>query len=242
MKINKPSPMGPKVTTGAAIYLRVSTEEQAESGLGLAAQEFACRKLAATLGLEVVAVFSDPGVSGGIPFEARPAGKALLEAARSFGAIVVLDDSRLGRDVEFNLRALRLLQEARLRVHYAETGRTAEKSFESRMSATLNGLMAESYRDQVKKKTLAAMATLRRQGKKTGGLVPFGFDVAENGRLVRNSDEAEALELIRRLHGKGASLRAIAAELAARGILTKSGRSTWAPKVLAGVIRRAEAA
>ena len=38
----------------AVIYLRVSTEEQSQSGLGLEAQETACRTLAGTLGASEV--------------------------------------------------------------------------------------------------------------------------------------------------------------------------------------------
>ena len=238
----KALPMGGTVTR-AVIYLRVSTDEQADSGLGLAAQEYACRLQAGTIGLEVVAVHVDDGVSGAVPFEERPGGRAVLEMARSrtVGSILMLDDTRLGRDVEFNLRAIRLLQAAGVRIHYAETGKTLDGSFECRMSLTLHGLMAESYRDQVKKKTSAAMAELRRQGRKTGGRIPLGFDVLEDGHLVPNVDEQETLGLIRRLREEGRTLRAIAAELEERGIRTKTGGSTWAPKVLADVLGRVAA-
>ena len=235
----KASPIHPSVTA-AVVYLRVSTDEQAESGLGLAAQEYACRMLAGNAGLSVEAVHTDDGVSGAVPFEERPGGRAVLELARSrrVGSVLMLDDTRLGRDVEFNLRAVRLLQAAGVRVHYAETGKTLDSSFECRMNLTLQGLMAEAYRDQVKKKTAAAMAELRRQGRKTGGAVPFGFDVLEDGHLVPNPAEQETLSLIRQLREEGRSLRAIAAELESRGIRTKSGGAAWAPKVLAGLLER----
>ena len=63
----KASPIHPSVTA-AVVYLRVSTDEQAESGLGLAAQEYACRMLAGNAGLSVEAVHIDDGVSGAVPF------------------------------------------------------------------------------------------------------------------------------------------------------------------------------
>jgi site-specific DNA recombinase len=49
---------------GRAIgYLRVSTDQQAESGLGLEAQEAAVRSAASRSRLDVVRVFVDAGTS-----------------------------------------------------------------------------------------------------------------------------------------------------------------------------------
>jgi site-specific DNA recombinase len=50
--------------TQAAIYTRVSTDEQAQTGTSLATQEDACRAYCERAGWEVVAVESDEGVSG----------------------------------------------------------------------------------------------------------------------------------------------------------------------------------
>ena len=48
----------------AVVYLRVSTEEQVESGLGLEAQEAACRAWCTSKGYTVAALVKDPAVSG----------------------------------------------------------------------------------------------------------------------------------------------------------------------------------
>jgi hypothetical protein len=45
----------------AVASTRVSTDEQVESGLGLAAQEASCRLCAARLGLELASVHADEG-------------------------------------------------------------------------------------------------------------------------------------------------------------------------------------
>jgi hypothetical protein len=76
----------------------VSTDEQAESGLGLAAQEAACRHSAARLGLELVSVHADEAVSSVDPIDERP---GLLEAIASLtkgDVLVVAKRDRLGRD------------------------------------------------------------------------------------------------------------------------------------------------
>ena len=50
-------------------YTRVSTGSQAESGLGLAAQRSAVEGAAKRLGLELVAVHADEGLSGSLGLE-----------------------------------------------------------------------------------------------------------------------------------------------------------------------------
>src|SRR3954451_22261371 len=49
----------------AAIYLRVSTEEQAEDGNSLESQEARCRALCEARGLTIVDTYLDAGYSGG---------------------------------------------------------------------------------------------------------------------------------------------------------------------------------
>ena len=60
-------------TTGSAVaYLRVSTDEQAESGAGLAAQRNAIAAVAAVRGWTITAWHQDGGVSGGKAPHQRP--------------------------------------------------------------------------------------------------------------------------------------------------------------------------
>src|SRR5262249_7997433 len=59
------------------IYLRVSTDEQAESGLGLEAQLASCQAYAARMQSPVKVVCRDDGLTGSLPMEKRP---GLIEA------------------------------------------------------------------------------------------------------------------------------------------------------------------
>ena len=82
----------------AIIYLRVSTEEQSRSGLGLEAQEEAATKHALQQGFEPGATFADAGISGAASVDKRP---GLVEAISSLDAgdvLVVAKRDRLGRD------------------------------------------------------------------------------------------------------------------------------------------------
>ncbi|MGH7867005.1 MAG: recombinase family protein, partial [Candidatus Dormibacteraceae bacterium] len=84
-------------TAGVVAYCRVSTEEQAISGLGLAAQEKAIRADCKRRGLPLLVVHSDPGVSG--KSLARPALTAALKAldAGNGSILMVAKLDRLSR-------------------------------------------------------------------------------------------------------------------------------------------------
>jgi DNA invertase Pin-like site-specific DNA recombinase len=65
---------------GAIGYIRVSSEEQAESGLGLEAQRQRIAAHCTMKGLHLAEVFEDPGISAGKPLASRPADSQLLAA------------------------------------------------------------------------------------------------------------------------------------------------------------------
>lgn len=62
----------------------------------------------------------------------------------------------------------------------------------------------------------------------------------EDGRLVQDEGEQQAVALIRGLHQAGGSLRQIAREVEARGFRTKTGKADWHPETVAAVLKRIE--
>ena len=66
----------------AIAYRRVSTEQQADSGLGLEAQQASGSAAANRIGLTLAETFSDAGISGSLAIEARP---VLLDAVAAVG-------------------------------------------------------------------------------------------------------------------------------------------------------------
>ncbi len=74
----------------AIAYIRVSTEEQAQSGLGLEAQRDRINAYATMKGVELVDVIADPGVSGAKHLAARPGGAELLKALKARQANIVI--------------------------------------------------------------------------------------------------------------------------------------------------------
>ena len=90
-----------QVKKPAIAYIRVSTQRQGKSGLGLEAQQALIRRFADQEGFEIVQTFTEVQ-SGKDDDDRRPQLKAALEAARKAKApIIVAKLDRLSRDVHF---------------------------------------------------------------------------------------------------------------------------------------------
>lgn len=116
----------------AALYLRVSTEEQAREGLSLSVQEERCREAALADGAEQVRVFRDDGYSG--TTLDRPALQELLASLEAVDVVYVWKLDRLSRSVR---------DMANLTAGFAETGVGLKSVFASfaRCSPAYNALM-----------------------------------------------------------------------------------------------------
>jgi len=86
-------------TTANAIgYIRVSTDSQADSGAGQAAQRQAIEAFAKANGLTITAWHEDAGVSGAAAIEDRPGLVAALAGLRRGDVLLVAKRDRLARD------------------------------------------------------------------------------------------------------------------------------------------------
>ena len=86
--------------------------------------------------------------------------------------------------------------------------------------------------------TRSALHKKKAKGERVG-TVPFGWNVAADGvTLTINETEQRALEIIKRLRSSGLSLRRIATELEALGILTKKGKVQWDHTAVASILER----
>src|SRR5205085_1755477 len=86
-------------------------------------------------------------------------------------------------------------------------------------------------REAIGERTRDALRYKKAQGQRVG-TVPFGFSVAADGAtLVPQEPEQRVLGMLRELRSQGLTLRAIAAELNARGLVTRRG-SRWQPRTV----------
>lgn len=93
----------PTTSLRAIIYTRVSTDEQAESGLGLAAQLRACKAKANELGANEILTFTDAGVSGSTEIANRPGLAEALAVVKRGDVVIVAKRDRVARDMFLSL-------------------------------------------------------------------------------------------------------------------------------------------
>ena len=218
-------------------YVHISTEGQAVDGLSLDAQRAKIEAWAVANDADLLHVYTDAGISGKRTDNRAGLSEAIDAACREKAALVVYSLSRLSRSTKDTLALSERLEKAGADL-VSMTERIDTTTAAGKMVFRMLAVLAEFERDQVSERTKAALAHKRAVGEKTGGLyAPFGFD-AVDGRLVANPVEQKAVARMRVLRGRGATLRAIAADLNRRGVATKSG-AVWSHKVVRSILNRA---
>lgn len=205
-------------------YVRVSTEQQADSGLGLDAQAASITVAASRLGVVLRRTFTDAGTSGSLAIEERPVLLDAIAALRRGDILLVAKRDRLGRDVIAVAMIERLVAKRRARVVSAAGEGTDSDDAAALLMRRLIDSFAEYERALIAARTRAALGAKRRRGERVSGIIPFGFRLAGDGRtLLPEQGEQGVLARIQTLRGSGSSMRAIASELNQAGLRTRSG-------------------
>ena len=216
-------------------YVRVSTDDQA---LGPVAQRDALARWCAANGAELVAVFSDIGVSGGAALDKRPALLAALSALEEHGAAVLLTAKRdrLARDVMSAGMIERLAERVGARTRSA-AGEGTEGDAADPSAMLIRGIMdvfAEYERLLIGARTRAALAVKKGRAERVGS-IPYGSRLAVDGRtLEADPAEAAAVAMVRALRAEGLTLRAIATRLEAAGCVPRGG-GRWHSQTVANI-------
>lgn len=207
--------------TRAAIYCRVSTDEQADRGTSLSDQAARCELYCVEQGWTVVDRFVDEGVSGATT--ERPALSLLMVGARAsaFNMVVVTDPDRLSRDLVDGLIIERELAQAGIEVVYLiqPTMGTLERQ--------LRGVIAEEERRKIRDRTSRGLRAVAAAGYWPGGPPPYGYridaDPQGHSSLEIDADEAKVLVwMISALVDDRRTTWEVAADLNAKGVPTAS--------------------
>ena len=177
-------------------YRRVSTAEQAGSGLGLDAQQTAIVVSAARLGLALKETFTDAGISGGLPLEQRPGLLSALDALGKGDVLIVAKRDRLGRDVLNVAMFERLAERKGARIVSAAGEGTDTNDPTSRLMRQIVDCFAEYERAIIRARTRAALAVKKARGERVGG-IRFGSRHASAGRTrAAHRDKQPAFALL----------------------------------------------
>jgi len=218
-------------------YVRVSTTEQATSGLGLEAQRAALASAAARLGAPLAAVYEDAGLSGSLAAEDRPGLLAAIDALRRGDILLVAKRDRLGRDVVAVALVERLVARKGARVVSAAGEGTDGDDPTAILMRRIIDAFSEHERLLIGSRTKAALRAKRARGERAGN-VPFGFRATPEGRLEPNEREQAVIAEAVALRAAGRSFRDTTLDLACRGFVGRAGRPLGLAQVHA-ILKRA---
>jgi site-specific DNA recombinase len=195
----------------AAIYIRVSTEEQAKEGYSLGAQESALKDYVGMMGYDLYKVYRDEGKSAK-DIKHRPALQQLLKDAEKklFKAICVYKLDRFSRSLKDLILTIEKLKTLNIDfISLQDKIETASAS--GKLMFHIISSFAEFERDIISERTKFGMT----EKAKGGGIIskaPLGYIVKDGEFLVDETKTMELIDIFRTFVETDQSLNRIARE------------------------------
>lgn len=222
-------------------YLRVSTDKQGRSGLGIEAQAAAVAQHIRLAGCELQATYMEVETGKKDSLRNRPElRKAIAHAKRCKGTLVVAKLDRLARSVAVTSM-----------LHQSGVDFVCvDNPSANRLTVQILSAVAEAEARAISERTKAALAAYKARGGRLGASLPQCRNLSQEARSKgakraaeahrRNAAEAYAdvIEEMRVLRDSGNSLRQIAEILNARGENTRRCKS-WNAMQVKRVLERA---
>lgn len=215
----------------AAIYARVSTEEQARSGYSIADQIRRCKEKLLKLGITDIKEFVDDGYSG--EFMERPALDELRQNLRNkkITTVIIYDLDRLSRETE---HLLILVKEIEKRAKLVFVTNEYAKTPAGELFLTLHAGIAKYEKAMIKERTMRGKREKALAGKLIVNGNPLGYDFDKEKQMyVVNEREAETIRLIFDLYiNNNYGTRQLVRELKLLGKVNKKGQPLTASNIL----------
>jgi len=218
----------------ACIYCRMS-EDREGGGLGIDRQREDCEALAAQLGLTVVRIYADNDLSAysGKP---RPEYQAMLTGLRNglYGTVISWHTDRLHRSPRELEEYIDVCEPRQVQTRTVKAGHLDLTTATGRMIARQLGVQARYEVERLIERQRRAREQKVQRGEYCGGPRPYGWEpdgvtpVPEEIDVIREATETVLA---------GGSIRALAADLNARGLHTSTG-AQWDGGTLSRMLRR----
>ena len=215
----------------AIAYIRVSTEEQASTGVSLDAQREKIAAYASLYDLDIIETISDAGISG--KTMDRPGLQRALDMLRTgkAGALVVVKLDRLTRSVRDLGHLIEDLFSSDKVALLSVSEQIDTRSAAGRFMLNILGSVAQWERETIAERTATALGH-KKAHRRVYNHVPLGFD-RDGDNLVKNEGEAGVVAKISEWHRAGVSMNQIARNLNGAGVVGKSGGKFYASTVRA---------
>lgn len=185
-------------------------------------------------------IYEDDGVSSSlfISRNQRTAGSRLLAdcEAKLIRYLLVYDVGRLAREAhDFHALEIKLRELGVVIVSMTTNADSSTPDGKRRMGFDV--IFAEWEKDKIRKRTTHGREGKAREGKHTGGGVPYGYKVF-NEYLVIKEPEASFVRTIFELYLKHKQSKPVCKELETRDILSPSGKKKWHAATVLRILRR----
>lgn len=173
-----------------AIYIRVSTLDQAREGYSLEAQKKILQKWCTDRKYEVYGLYADKGISGK-DIDHRPSMRRLMQDAEAdkFNLVIFWALSRFTRSVPDLYRTMEILQSHNIDItSYTEAFDTSTPM--GRAMVGIVGVFAQLERELTGERVRAAMLVRAEQGKRTCSEI-LGYNLKGKDSMTINEKEAE---------------------------------------------------
>jgi site-specific DNA recombinase len=239
-----------KKQPGAVLYVRVSTEDQAEHGTSPETQREGCLRLAEQAGLPVAAVCEDLGVSG-TRYATRPGIQEALRLIESGQAdtLIATKVDRIGRSAVVILDIARRVRAAGASLVTGD--QRFDDTPQGQFTLTMFAAMAELERNTIRERTMKGKRKRAEEGQQPQRSTPaYGYHIVTNaqvecglyppemrGRYVIIEEEAEIVrDLFARYAAGGVGFPPLARDLNARHIPASRG-GLWHPVCVSIILR-----
>jgi len=206
-----------------AIYARVSTDAQAETGYSISDQIRTCREHAAKLGLAVIE-YIDDGYSG--EYIERPALDRLRDDLRAklIQNVIVYDPDRLSRNLTNQLLLADEFDKANAQLIFVTHDYDA--SPEGRLFFSIRGAISAFEKAKIRERTLRGKRSKALSGKLVFNDDLYGYTYdSETSMCIVNPTEAETVKLIFELYTtRNYGVNTLWAELKSLGIVNRHGK------------------
>tara|TARA_Y100000588_G_scaffold336772_1_gene377795 strand:+ start:370 stop:1107 length:738 start_codon:yes stop_codon:yes gene_type:complete len=213
-------------------YVRVSTKDQT-----VEQQEYELKAWCDARGLDLKAVYSEVGVSGGADLEKRTGLLEAFTALDKFNAGIFLASKRdrVARDVAKAAMITKMIQDQGSKLITTD-GAGEDDSPEGVMFAQLLDVFAQFEKAKIRMRIISKLNERKREGKLTG-TNPIGTKILEDGKtLWRDPEEFAAVLRVEALWLAGEPIRAIARLLNAEGFKPRGAK--WHPTTVMRIVDR----
>lgn len=222
----------------AAIYLRVSTDEQV-TGYGLDVQRERCRAQAIAKGWQIVNEYSDEGLSGTKDETKRPALAALLQSAENneIDAVIVLALDRLGRKTSIVLSLVDKLTARNVALVSCKESLDTSTP-QGQFVLTMFAAIAQLERDTIVERTTAGRDQRGKRDGEKGGRLPLGY-TRLNNEIVIDPEWSTIVRQVFEMRTAGHTLQHIADRLSECDRIRDGQR--WYPSTVKSVLKNRDA-